>query len=445
MGFRESDLDEVHALGRWPELSYKIDQMMRDWRSDEKVARMIAPRAEDPSRQISSIHAAIRLYGYFSDGRHPSYTARETRGRSVEAAPASARALGDGTRRARTAPRPVRSLPSPENLVLYGPPGTGKTHATMAESVRLCLGLQSDDALLTDETRRDALRAEYARLRAEKQIVFVTFHQNFAYEDFIEGREPRPLKDGPGFELVTRPGVFLNIARRASENDDAHVLVIDEINRANISKVFGELITLIEPDKRNGMPNALSLRLPYSRREFSVPANLHIVGTMNTADRSIAQIDTALRRRFVFRELAPAPERLPEMVDGVPLRRVLTAINDRIEYLIDREHRIGHAFFLGEGGKNADAIRATMRDKVIPLLQEYFFDDWSRIAAVLGEVQTQGGSFLRCRMLADPLGRGDPRESWSVLPVFHPDAFARLIGKAVSAEAEALDDLAASA
>lgn len=167
---------------------------------------------------------------------------------------------------------------------------------------------------------------------------------------------------------------------------------------------------------------------------------------MNTADRSIAQIDTALRRRFVFRELAPTPGQLPDLVDGIPLRRVLEVVNDRIEYLIDREHRIGHAFFLGEGGKDADAVSATMRDKVIPLLQEYFFDDWSRIAAVLGEVPGQGGAFLRCRMLADPLGRGgEPRESWSVLPEFHPDAFSRLIGKGTSGGVEATDGLGGSA
>lgn len=225
---------------------------------------------------------------------------------------------------------------------------------------------------------------------------------------------------------------------------ESYVLIIDEINRGNISKIFGELITLIEPDKRAGMPNAIEVRLPYSKEPFSVPANLHIVGTMNTADRSIALLDTALRRRFVFREIAPEPDRLSTDVDGVPLRRVLETLNDRIEYLIDREHRIGHAFFIGEGGKDRAAIDATMRDKVIPLLQEYFFEDWGRVAAVLGEPQGKGGGFLDCRRLRDPTGQdGEERISWSVRPTFAPDAYARLIGKAnpASSPASAEDPL----
>lgn len=209
---------------------------------------------------------------------------------------------------------------------------------------------------------------------------------------------------------------------------EPYVLIIDEINRGNISKIFGELITLIEPDKRAGLPNAIEVRLPYSKEPFTVPANLHIVGTMNTADRSIALLDTALRRRFVFREVAPDPSLLAEQVDGVPLRRMLETINDRIEYFIDREHRIGHAFFIG--CEHRAAIDAAMRDKVIPLLQEYFFEDWGRVAAVLGE-RGKGGGFLDCRALKDPTGQdGEDRESWSVRSAFAPDGYERLIGKA---------------
>jgi 5-methylcytosine-specific restriction protein B len=225
---------------------------------------------------------------------------------------------------------------------------------------------------------------------------------------------------------------------------EPYVLVIDEINRGNISKIFGELITLIEPDKRAGQPNAIEVRLPYSKEPFSVPANLHIVGTMNTADRSIALLDTALRRRFVFREVAPDPSLLRDEIDGVPLRRVLEKINDRIEYLIDREHRIGHAFFMGDGAKDRQAIDRTMRDKVIPLLQEYFFEDWSRVAAVLGERRGTGGGFLDCRKLKDPTGQdGEERESWSVREEFAPDAYDRLVDKPASVPVnEPLDEAA---
>jgi 5-methylcytosine-specific restriction endonuclease McrBC GTP-binding regulatory subunit McrB len=162
---------------------------------------------------------------------------------------------------------------------------------------------------------------------------------------------------------------------------------------------------------------------------FSVPANLHIVGTMNTADRSIALLDTALRRRFVFREVAPDPKLLRADVEGVPLRQVLETINDRIEYLIDREHRIGHAFFID--CQERREIDAVMCDKVIPLLQEYFFEDWGRIAAVLGEPVGRGGGFLDCRKLEDPTGQdGEERESWNVRAEFAPEAYLRLVSRA---------------
>lgn len=208
---------------------------------------------------------------------------------------------------------------------------------------------------------------------------------------------------------------------------DPFVLVIDEINRGNISKIFGELITLLEPDKRLGATNALTVRLPYSGDLFGVPANLHIVATMNTADRSIALIDKALRRRFTFEEMMPdyTLDAMATMVDGVTLAGVLRAINERIEYLLDREHQIGHGWLIGCTTR-AD-LDAAMRTKVIPLIAEYFFEDWGRAADVLGE--REGNPFLDRVPLSPPPGMTgeETRWQWRIRDQFAADAYHRLI------------------
>ncbi|MEA1071738.1 McrB family protein [Sphingomonas sp. LY160] len=328
-------------------------------------------------------------------------------------------------------PDPV--MRSPLNLILYGPPGTGKTYRTMAEAVRLCRGLSEGDPLLTDIERRQELRKAYEELKGQGQIGFVTFHQNYAYEDFVEGLRPQPLADGVGFTLKAQPGILRQMAEAAEASAEEHVLVIDEINRANISKVFGELITLIEPDKRLGMDEGMRLTLPYSNARFGMPANLHIVGTMNTADRSIALLDTALRRRFEFRELMPDASLL-KSVDNIDLTALLATINDRIEYLFDREHQIGHAYFIRCTSRSD--VDEVMRLKVIPLLAEYFYEDWAKVAAVLGDgddgESDRMGSFIDRRRLKPPKGLGGdegavPRYRWSVRSKeqgFSYDAFA---------------------
>ena len=160
-----------------------------------------------------------------------------------------------------------------------------------------------------------------------------------------------------------------------------HVLIIDEINRGNVSAIFGELITLLEEDKRKGNPEHTEVILPYSGKKFSVPNNVYIIGTMNTADRSVEALDTALRRRFSFVEMQPNPEILSE-VENMDLSKLLETINQRIEVLIDKDHQIGHSYFIGI--QDLEDLRRTFKDKIIPLLEEYFYGDFGKIGLVLG-------------------------------------------------------------
>nr|WP_081729176.1 AAA family ATPase [Pseudomonas sp. URMO17WK12:I4] len=168
---------------------------------------------------------------------------------------------------------------------------------------------------------------------------------------------------------------------------DARVLVIDEINRGNISRVFGELITLIEPSKRAGADEALSVVLPYSKQRFSVPSNLYLIGTMNTADRSLAGLDIALRRRFVFQEMPPRPELLDGVeVEGLNIGQLLRVMNQRIEVLLNRDHCLGHAYFMPlKDDASLERLGAIFRNQIVPLLQEYFFEDWQRIQWVFND------------------------------------------------------------
>ena len=173
------------------------------------------------------------------------------------------------------------------------------------------------------------------------------------------------------------------------ENKDKHVFIIDEINRGNVSKILGEAITLIEAGKRKGAEEELQVTLPYSGKKFGVPKNVYIIGTMNTADRSIALMDTALRRRFNFVEMMPQSELFDGIdIDGVSIKTLLETINNRIHYLYDREHTIGHAYFkdvLKEESRNIQTLRRILKNNVIPLLQEYFYDDYDKIAQILGD------------------------------------------------------------
>ena len=218
-----------------------------------------------------------------------------------------------------------------------------------------------------------------------KRYVFTTFHQSYSYEDFIEGIKPVMSEDevagSVGYSIEN--GIFKDLCERASrDSENQYAIFIDEINRGNVSAIFGELITLIEIDKRKHGKNPMSVTLPYSKKLFSVPSNVDIIGTMNTADRSVEALDTALRRRFTFEEMLPKPFLLKETIEGISLEKLLTTINERIEVLVDRDHTIGHAFFIND--TTLDNLRNTFANKVIPLLQEYFYGDYSKMEMVIG-------------------------------------------------------------
>lgn len=375
----------------------------------------------------------------------------------------------------------------PLNQILYGPPGTGKTYATTDLAVNIIDGNSGTHA----ENKR-----RYDQLVDEGRIVFTTFHQSMAYEDFVEGIKPvtvaningaqkssqvtyeiksgifkklcndHPLLPGSRFgqkdqyRIISVSSALVRIEREAGIVDfsldfiedlarvfiekqlpesaldhsgtefrnklknsvskswdpylygyegmlrwlikhylekvkqnsselPTRVLIIDEINRGNVSAIFGELITLIEKDKRIGGKNKMSCVLPYSKVSFSVPSNLHIIGTMNTADRSVEALDTALRRRFEFKEIMPDSKVIQDHaphggeLGGFNTTEILNVINARIEVLVDRDHTIGHSYFLEI--ESLAGLQSCFKNKVIPLLQEYFYGDYGKIGLVLGK------------------------------------------------------------
>ena len=263
------------------------------------------------------------------------------------------------------------------NTIIFGPPGTGKTFSTMEYALAM---IDSVDVDLSrkDEQERKKVMTRYNDLVKRGRIVFTTFHQNYGYEDFVQGLRPDTNTGGISFKNVD--GVLKKMAERAiNDYENNYVIIIDEINRANISKVFGELITLIEDDKRWGEINQTSVTLP-SGEFFAIPNNLFILGTMNSSDKSISLIDAALRRRFVFIEQKPDEK----MIDDKILREVFNRINSRLVNDLDStDLLIGHSYFMNKG--EGDLIDI-LNHNIIPLLYEYFFDNRKRVAGVLGDV-----------------------------------------------------------
>ncbi len=369
----------------------------------------------------------------------------------------------------------------PLNQILYGPPGSGKTYNTIVKAMEI-IDKKEYFKKINDKEYED-LRNDFKKLKNEGRIEFITFHQSYSYEEFVEGIRPETdngqviyniksgifkkiceeaqtkvcnnfeeaydaflndiIESGDNFPLNTlkrkaefkvsvnnngnlnlftkekQQGVitkenlkkhFLkirtsqdwngyydgilhyletqyNLKSKQNKEEKPYILIIDEINRGNISKIFGELITLIEEDKRKGAVNELEVNLPYSNELFSVPKNLYIIGTMNTSDRSIASIDIALRRRFKFIEIMPDSKLVSniKLDNNTEFKKVFESLNEKISILLDRDHQIGHSYFMPEKAGSIADLKQIWFDSIIPLLNEYFYNDWEKLNLIIPE------------------------------------------------------------
>ncbi|MFH7410145.1 McrB family protein [Acinetobacter variabilis] len=377
-------------------------------------------------------------------------------------------------------------IQQPLNRILFGAAGTGKTFHCINHALSI---IENKPLDVLEQEDRTVLKTRFDQYKEQGQIKFVTFHQSFSYEDFVEGIRAETDEHG-SLTYNVKSGVFKEICEDAELESEVkssktlvpteasinqviesliqkakleeqtfytkrnvefkvtsnasgtlfaqtskdtsislslrhiknylkfqsknivdnrayewaianslsseiqfedidkqikpYVLIVDEINRGNISRIFGELITLIEDSKRQGAEEELSVTLPYSKEEFSVPSNVYIIGTMNSSDRSLTGLDIALRRRFTFVEMPPKPELLNDIeVEGVNIGKLLEVINQRIEVLLDRDHCIGHANFMSlKNQPTLEHLASIFTQKIIPQLQEYFFDDWAKINLV---------------------------------------------------------------
>lgn len=276
----------------------------------------------------------------------------------------------------------------PLNLILYGPPGTGKTYHSITRAVAICNRKTAELAKVRLSERKD-VEKQYYELIEKGRIVFITFHQSYDYTDFICGIRPGisqtgglsyELSKGPLYRLAKRAEEELILSFREKREPEPYVLIIDEINRGNVAKIFGEMITLLEEDKRWSPSSGSGLGIPllYDEKDakpFRLPVNLYVVGTMNSSDRSVQKLDSALRRRFNFESQDPDPEKL---ADGmINLKEFLAVLNERLEKARPGSGcQIGHAWFMQAGLPMKDplAVIEALNEKVFPLLQEWFWD-----------------------------------------------------------------------
>lgn len=263
------------------------------------------------------------------------------------------------------------------NSIIYGAPGTGKTYSTVQYAIAMIENTEVDLTEKTDYERKQMVK-KYNQYVEDGKIVFTTFHQNYGYEDFIQGLRPDTKLGGLNFKNID--GVFKQIASRAiADNENNYVIIIDEINRANISKVFGELITLIEEDKRWGEINQTSVTLP-SGDIFAVPNNLYILGTMNSSDKSISLIDAALRRRFIFIEQKPNSK----LIKNITMKSIFEKLNYKLVKELDStDLLIGHSYFIN---MDETMLADIFNKSIIPLLYEYFYDNRKKVISVLTDV-----------------------------------------------------------
>ncbi|WSA80463.1 AAA family ATPase [Streptomyces sp. NBC_01799] len=308
----------------------------------------------------------------------PTLFARFTAHQTGDSAPASASQVAPPV----TVPEDVQTvldaLKRKGQVILHGPPGTGKTRLALSAA----LALAGWAELITAEAAQRA--AAQAEVLGGERIRMVTFHPSYGYEDFVEGFKPDLSATGPGLTLSLTDGLFHALCTQASaQPEQTFLLIVDEINRGDLPRIFGELVTLLELDKR-GLP----LSLPVSKRSFSVPPNIRIIGTMNTADRSISHLDAAVRRRFAFLPVGPDPDAVSGTVGPLDLAAFFESLNTRITRHLDADHQIGHAYLLCDGAPIAteEDLAAAFHHEVIPLLEDYCVGRAELLHRILGSL-----------------------------------------------------------